>query len=254
MSVETALLPRVVDVLDRLDAQALPATPPLADQLTAAVTQVCANQGLTPAPAAIEAAVQAHLAEGSLCPPPAPLKGWGWKRPATEAEHARREKGMFRGLLAALGRNDGWGVFMTVLSIGSGITSGVLVGHAIPSVGWGVVGGLLTVIVVSVLTIAGTAGVCLYAAATEDELKKVIPDEETTQQWLQVEAARQGVRQCLASDLPCFMQGDVNHLNQLVRTEKAQEKARQAEAERTARMEEIRKQFHPENAPVTQES
>jgi hypothetical protein len=254
-SESVSLFPRVADVLDRLDTKTVDEREDLARRLTEAVTETCSRQGLAPAPALIEAAVQEHLDNAPRAPAPGSAvrvtPEWGWKRPVTEEERQRRQRGnVWQRFLVGMGRcEDCMGITFLVSLLG-GVVAGLLLGTLIHSTGWRILFDLMTMPTLAIALSLVTLGFPFAAADQHKALEKVIPDEKDTKRWLDVPEARRQVRQCLSSTLPYLMKGDITRISALVKAEddrraaQAEQEAAQAhQRQEEARMAALRQQF-----------
>ena len=250
------MLPRVADVLDRLTLANPTAEAALAQQLTAAVTDVCQAQGLTPDPAAIDDAVQAHLTEGAL---PANVETgatWGWKRPASEDERRRRQNvHLGQRFLIAWGRfyhedEEKLAAFVLILaSLLGSIFVGGTVGDFIPRAGWDLLVGLTTFLGSLVVLMTVLLGMPIMAFERQKDLEETAPSEKALQRWLAYPVTRQAARQCLDSAVPYLMHGDVRHINDLADQAEAEAKVGAAQQANRERMQTLRTQLQEDPAP-----
>ena len=242
-----ALLPQIMDVIDRVELVApTPEPEPLRARLTRAVEDTFSSQGIEASPQAIAKAVEDHLTQGTLAVPPGKQNGtrfdFGWRRPRHLNELAR----------AQVRRRRWWNRYvhwiykthhptneadaMVIHSIGLGaLTASPILGGMIAA---GLDPFLVTVIpmIVGVVASFVWAGVLfplakrLGGSQETDPFRESEPKDATLQQWLALPEAREYVRACFASDVPFLLEGDFTQLCLMIEAEAQRKKAaRQAE-------------------------
>ena len=250
------LLPHAMDVFDRLDRREADAAT-LRQQLTQMVVDTAHHEGLGLPLAAIEQAVNEHLAEGNM-PVVATENGeaFPWPRPQNEDERLRR-----------IHRLDGlhhqffrWvSDRAPALVLLPGFVAGIGTGWGLAHLGvWGVVSGVIGVVSGLAAVVGSLMGV-MASETFRDRLDLIVPTDEQAQKWLSAPKARSYVRQCFTSGFPVILEGDVAHLRTLMREHgqsveaRLRHDAQEAQRKRdAARLDGMRRQFlapDPKDSP-----
>lgn len=270
-TITSDFLPHVVDVLDRVDRQLQESHPTsFVERLHEAATLACEQQGQVVSTDVITKAVADHLAEGTLVVSKdgaTQEKGgsdpgaFGWQRPDTEA--ARQKKMAFLNRwpirwMRLLHENDDHtksssanaiiGIFAGLFSM---LYLGIWSGHLIPGPTWlWLSGGLLAG---AAGFFGGIIGVGLPTIELSDRhknLQEAEVNQDMRDAWMANPSARCYVRNCLLSDLPILLKGDLEQIEDLMaeqkneqETQTRQDEAAAAAKTKSVEQQALRKQF-----------
>lgn len=234
-------LPELVAVFDQLEANDKATYP--AQTLTDQAMAACLDQGLSYSREAVELAVgQVQLSV--LQPETTQVKDFnpGWRRPKTLAALERR---MGKGSVSmAVAR------FLVNQGNRSPIVNGLLLAGVAGAIGvllapiWLTAGAMMIAVFVGGLMLDKAAS--QYIQRRTGPLAEAMPREWTLAAWAEDPTCRAHARQCLTSEVPMFLEGDVKHIEQLLRTSQdAQEKVREL-ATREKRMVSMKARFFDE--------
>lgn len=232
------MIARVVDVVDRLETGELS---DIREPMIQATTRTCASLGLEHSEVAIANAVSQHLAEHQDSEENSVTKStilpnnrgvallFGWNRPKSMAEREKRlgKNGRWLNLLRRLAKPRAFRLNGLAAGVGS-------VTITAPFFSWSVVymSGCFGLLV-------GTLFIDLLARKYVEQrtlgLNEWHPSSDEIKAWLANPQCEQAVRQCLISDVPLLLDGDVRLLNLQLEATRVKEQSMSAEFKRADR-------------------